>query len=609
MTGFATLLRSPCGILINDTTIQVADILHNLMRLPGMSSATANELLNPADKQNVPKAVNLVRSLVRLKTLPDPLNPTDSRRRHTLIFLAQVLDFFVLPFINIEMTLSQQIRSLSAYAHLAVAMYLGHGLAFLTGALYADSQAIVKNIIFCVARLQIISGDLEFFIIHEGTDRLETIFSDVRTQDQNRNFDILQLSQKLSVGAAISATFERHPDLDRGHRKLAVKDAKGIDHVNPKSWKGNVRVGQVELTAEWIGGQIDANELLATHFGEQHRVDFPALWSQPGIDLLRPLRSDKYIGSQWTSDDERSERVLQSDSEGIEKLAVPDALAEDEDDNYDDLPIGMDIEDFLDADAAPDSEDAVASGFDKFLVVDNKKYMKSSVVTAMLSSKRARKVTIRTLRARGITLEDLRRPTDNWNSADLVDTDVIKSGDLAACLVRSGKIICLAVIEISSFEYLDPKRQVTSVAMDEVEGLSRDNRSKITVLAQVMDMEATSESEWIWTQRYIRFESVKGPAICERSSQHNFMLRIPAPLIFPLSPSVVNTKPSAGIMLPPPEKRSPLTWSLKTSELEEVLDYAWLELKPDSEDIMGNIEMIPCLGNSMLPYRNQDGES
>jgi endonuclease III len=79
MTRYATLLRSQCGILINDTNIQVADILHNLIQLPGMSSTMANELLNPADKQNVPKAVNLVHSLVHLKTLPDPLNLTESR--------------------------------------------------------------------------------------------------------------------------------------------------------------------------------------------------------------------------------------------------------------------------------------------------------------------------------------------------------------------------------------------------------------------------------------------------------------------------------------------------------------------------------------------------
>ena len=281
-----------------------------------------------------------------------------------------------------------------------------------------------------------------------------------------------------------------------------------------------------------------------------------------------------------------------------------DVSVEDEDEDYDDLPIGMDIEDFLDADAAP--EDEVASGFDKFLVVDNKQYMKSSVVTAMLSSKRARKVTVRTLRARGVTLEDLGRPTDSWNSTDLIDSDVIKSGDLAACLVRSGEIICLAIIEITSFEYLvDPKRQVTSIAIDEMEDLSSENRSKITVLAQVLDLKATSDFEWIWTHRYIRFESTKGPAIRERSAQHNFIIHATHSCIFPLSPSVVDTKPS-GIMLPPSEKCPPLTWSLKATELEEVLDCAWLA---DSEEIMGNIEMIPSLGNSMLPYRKQDGES
>ena len=49
------------------------------------------------------------------------------------------------------MTLSEQVQSLSAYAHLAAAMYLKYGLAFLTGALYADSHTIVKNIIFCIA--------------------------------------------------------------------------------------------------------------------------------------------------------------------------------------------------------------------------------------------------------------------------------------------------------------------------------------------------------------------------------------------------------------------------------------------------------------------------
>ena len=43
----------------------------------------------------------------------------------------------------------------------------------MTGALYADSQATVKNIIFTIAQLQEIDSDLEFYILHEGTDQLE----------------------------------------------------------------------------------------------------------------------------------------------------------------------------------------------------------------------------------------------------------------------------------------------------------------------------------------------------------------------------------------------------------------------------------------------------
>lgn len=61
-------------------------------------------------------------------------------------------------------------QSLSTYAHVTAAMYLKHKLDFLTGALYADSQAIVKNIKFTIAKLQLIDGKIKYFIILEGSD-------------------------------------------------------------------------------------------------------------------------------------------------------------------------------------------------------------------------------------------------------------------------------------------------------------------------------------------------------------------------------------------------------------------------------------------------------
>jgi hypothetical protein len=49
----------------------------------------------------------------------------------------------------------------------------------MTGALYADTQATVKNIIFTISRLQKIDPTSKFYILHEGTDQLEHVFGAV----------------------------------------------------------------------------------------------------------------------------------------------------------------------------------------------------------------------------------------------------------------------------------------------------------------------------------------------------------------------------------------------------------------------------------------------
>ena len=48
----------------------------------------------------------------------------------------------------------------------------------MTGELYADSQATVKNIIFTIAHLQKVDPTLDLYILHEGTDQLECVFGD-----------------------------------------------------------------------------------------------------------------------------------------------------------------------------------------------------------------------------------------------------------------------------------------------------------------------------------------------------------------------------------------------------------------------------------------------
>ncbi|KAJ7780882.1 hypothetical protein B0H14DRAFT_2310240, partial [Mycena olivaceomarginata] len=227
----------------------------------------AKGLLDPLDKQNVPKVITMVQEMHTLWDLPMPENPSEGKTRHAINFYAEFMGYLIFPFIDVDKSISQQIRSLSTYAHLCTAMYLKHQTNFLTNPLFADSQLIVRCIIITTARLQILNPHLKFYIILDGTDRLEGVFCDARTIDHASNFNIEQLVQKLATGALINATFQRNPDLDRGHRKLKLTGALGIDHINPASWKGDVVVGNVNIPHEYDLGQKDANNILEKYFG------------------------------------------------------------------------------------------------------------------------------------------------------------------------------------------------------------------------------------------------------------------------------------------------------------------------------------------------------
>ena len=79
--------------------------------------------------------------------------------------------------------------------------------------------------------------------------------------------DAQQLPEKLSIGTLVNSAMENNPDLDRGHRCLSLKNAMGIDHVNPKSWEGKVCVGDVNLEEQWTKGRKEAERLLSNVYG------------------------------------------------------------------------------------------------------------------------------------------------------------------------------------------------------------------------------------------------------------------------------------------------------------------------------------------------------
>ncbi|KZT71915.1 hypothetical protein DAEQUDRAFT_664994, partial [Daedalea quercina L-15889] len=153
---FGTLLRSPRGVGLFGDHITRGQVHDQLCQL-GLTKPQVDQLLDPADKQNVPKAVKLLQHLLMLHDLPKADLPATARHQKSVAFLGKMMGYFLLPFISVSMSLSEQVQSLSTFAHLAAATYMQHRTACLTGALYHDTQAIVKNIIFTIARTQLIN--------------------------------------------------------------------------------------------------------------------------------------------------------------------------------------------------------------------------------------------------------------------------------------------------------------------------------------------------------------------------------------------------------------------------------------------------------------------
>ena len=95
MKRMATAIRSPKGIQLGDINITSTFVLESLIKLPNMTSEKAASLLNPADKQNVPKAVNLLECLIDLGELNlRRETPANFYKLKRAAFLGRIFSFF-----------------------------------------------------------------------------------------------------------------------------------------------------------------------------------------------------------------------------------------------------------------------------------------------------------------------------------------------------------------------------------------------------------------------------------------------------------------------------------------------------------------------------------
>ncbi|EIW82032.1 hypothetical protein CONPUDRAFT_53532, partial [Coniophora puteana RWD-64-598 SS2] len=220
-------------------------------------------LMNPNDKQDVLLAISLLKEIWELPETSSSRPTVIAARKHIRIF-GDFLRHLITPYMDLDMSLSDQLSHLSAAAHLACSLYTypGGGTAFLPKQLYTDIQILIKNVFFCVAKAKVDRPLGNFYIIMLGTNRLEISFGIYRTIIGNdANADIIQLVHRIAHVIQSSQILAEYPEWDSTPRRLRLPGLSSdielsakIDHVNPASWRGDVCLLHVLPITPWSQG-------------------------------------------------------------------------------------------------------------------------------------------------------------------------------------------------------------------------------------------------------------------------------------------------------------------------------------------------------------------
>ncbi|KAJ2936419.1 hypothetical protein H1R20_g673, partial [Candolleomyces eurysporus] len=579
-----------------DTTITAQDVRTALDR-SGLNSERINQLLNPADKQNVPIALNLLQELCNIKLDPQLSNPSELLRSKRIKFFGKVASFFTDPFTNTRLSLSEQLRKLSTFIHLAFAFYRQHKGSFLGSATYADSMSIVKCILITVVRLQVLDPKIKLYIYFIGTDRIEGVFSHVRTQDHARNFDILQLGIRLVIGAEINRIYELYPDLYQGHVRRNMDNIEGVDRINPASCQNDVTVGSVDVVQVFFEGRKDASVILCEEFGKDGDMDWDRVFASDNTDFMRPF--GQYVGSR-AADHDLLDLLTEESVSPPAATATPAGPGErpsiaEPGDHADPNMIFMPPE--LDSEAVGMSleqlpEEQQSLPHSKFFLIEGKRYYKSSIVAKFLVSDAARKVTMRPFRNAGMTMKSIMERKDKpWatsqeSSSSVESEEVIANQDLGGILVRCGAHICLAVMEVLHFKTATG-RMVFDVKHSEID-------HTITVIGQIIELECQSASQdskhWIWNRKLIPNAD---PAPGATLSDRDFTVTVTGRQFFPMNAQVYSTSTEH-------------TWPMDSGALNKALASLWDLMEPESETILASVEELPDLKTTQLPYQSGD---
>ncbi|KAF8327198.1 uncharacterized protein EI90DRAFT_2928786 [Cantharellus anzutake] len=484
------------GVSIGRVQITPA-VLRSHLEANGCSIARINNLLNATDKQDVTTMLNLMQLIW---SLPPPL-PTDKPvLQETCIALNQhskLLRYLILPYINIELSLYEQLKFLSAAAHLTYILFTHQNArsSFLPLPLYRDIQIMVKNVYFCVAKAKRDNPDGEFFIILLGTDRLEWIFGLIRSQNgSDVNVSTYSLSGRTSGAVECHSILSQRPEWDRGPCRLRLQGVSGgagfeqkVDHLNPASWKGDVQVSGIQLASAWKAGRylIESDHELAP-FEPVEKL--ARCESSLGADLLNPFGTDAY-------EEVESEEILDPMPQQPQQCTSTSPM-----------PSSLELEELV------DSEHSRQNGLESTVeVADGKHVHKAKVLREFTRYTRTSNSTDRLRRVANISrfAPSFSMPNHHIGDDSITETEHILIQDVVAVLLRCEGVPFLGVAQVNSIKIDKCPQSVVSKDFLKEETVS--------IGIQILSLKPSNsilpngkESNWAWNHGYDGSVTVPG---------------------------------------------------------------------------------------------------
>ncbi|KAG9083015.1 hypothetical protein FS749_006369 [Ceratobasidium sp. UAMH 11750] len=497
-----TLLRES-GITVFGTQITPSLIRLHLIR-SGVPPTRVNFLLDPNDKQDVPLALSLLRTIWQLPSPSVEDLPPFAKVRHGLNVLGIFFRLLVLPYTDVKLDLGEQLKYLSAAAHLCLVLFRDNAAQahFLPIPLYVDIAIMIKNVFYCVAKTKIDNPNGNFWLVLLGTDRLETCFGLLRTMvGSDSNADMLQLGSRLSNVNICANILAEHPEWGGVARRLklppmesepGVDVSAAFDHITPQAWKGNVKVSSVVLSTAWQLGREILQSLLPGHTVEKWIQD---LDKSLGVDILCPFGQLLVKSPQLYASNEEQGTVGQP-------VAIRPTL---EVTYQDDTNQELDIEDMVAISRAEGSSNCAAP---YVLGPRGIKIHKAHLLrdAAMYTTLRDSKD--RLGRIAGHTR--YKAPSDTGITSNLVTHGSLFGrpqlllNDPAATIVRCQNYVFLALVQITSIKHGNRLLGKVSTDMLQEEGVNIGFQILELVSIREPTPELASEQlDWSWSGKYL----------------------------------------------------------------------------------------------------------